>query len=71
LPDILNRFKGQTNVRAITAMNAISLANKLTLTTRTLFRFMFTIKIIAEQECPPVESQQSEAHYSVLQTADL
>lgn len=28
LSNILNRFKGQTNVRAITAVNAIGLANE-------------------------------------------
>jgi hypothetical protein len=71
LPDILNRFKGQTNVRAITAMNAISLANKLTMTTRTMFRLMFTIEIIAEQGDSPVENQQSKVRYSVFHTADL
>jgi hypothetical protein len=52
-------------------MNAISLTNKLTLTTRTMFRFMFTIEIFAEQEVSPVENQQSKVHYSILQIADL
>ncbi len=49
LADILNRFKRQTNVRAITAMNAISLANELPLTTGAMFRFMFTVEIFSEQ----------------------
>jgi hypothetical protein len=71
LADILSRFKGQTNVRAIAAMNAISLTNKLTLTTWAMFRFMFTIEIIAEQGKSSVKKQQSKTRYSVFHTADL
>ncbi len=38
-------------------MNAISLANELTLTTRAMIHFMLTIEIFAEQENSPVENQ--------------
>jgi hypothetical protein len=70
LADILNRFKGQTNVRAIAAMNAISLTNELLLTTRTMFCFMFAIRIFAEQEGSPVKNQQAKTHYSLFEIAD-
>jgi hypothetical protein len=48
------------NVRTITAMNAISLANKLALTTRAILCLMFTSEIIAAQGHSPVEHQQSK-----------
>jgi hypothetical protein len=70
LSNRLNRFKGQTNVRAITAMNAIGLANELILTTRTMFCFMFAIGMFAGHEGSPVGKQQTKAHYSLLEIAD-
>jgi len=52
-------------------MNAISLANKLTLTTRAMFSFVLILGIIAEQENSSVENQRSKVWHAVLQTADL
>lgn len=71
LSNILNRFNGQTNVRAITAVNAIGLANEQALATRALFRLVFVLEIIAEHKNSPVKNQPSNGPCSVFQQACL